>query len=307
MRLLYLLAVHKIILDTDIGDDIDDALALAFALMCGKIELLGVTTVFRDTVRRAELACCVLEALGRGDVAVHAGLGKPLLDPVDEGREAVAAHRPRQMQAIERYPASTRPAARRAVDFIVDTVMSGGGDVTLVPIGPLTNIACAFALEPRMADKARICLMGGCTHRAQPEWNALCDPEAARIVFGTGVPITMVGLDVTERCRMSYGHVRAIGSVDRPINRLCFELIHLWGGDDPEPRPLLHDPLAVAMVLDPTLCETRRMRIEVETRSEHLNGATVPARAGDAEPNAEVCVAVDAQRFLEHFVRTLTS
>ena len=307
MRLPYLLAVHKIILDTDIGDDIDDALALAFALMCGEIELLGVTTVFRDTVRRAELACCVLEALGRSDVAVYAGVGKPLLDTVAEGRAAIAAHRPRQMQAIERYPASTRPAARRAVDFIVDTVMSGDGDVTLVPIGPLTNIACAFALEPRMADNARICLMGGCTHRAQPEWNALCDPEAARIVFGTGVPITMVGLDVTEKCRMSYDQARAIGAVDRPINRLCFELIHLWGGDDRQPRPLLHDPLAVAMVFDPTFCQTRRMRIEVETRSERLNGATIPARAGDAEPNAEVCVAVDARRFLEHFVRTLTS
>ena len=86
--------MHKIILDTDIGDDIDDALALAYALMCGEIELLGVTTVFRDTVRRAELACCLLEALGRSDVGVYAGLGKPLLDPVAEGRAAIAAHRP---------------------------------------------------------------------------------------------------------------------------------------------------------------------------------------------------------------------
>ncbi len=299
--------MHKIILDTDIGDDIDDALALAYALMCGEIELLGVTTVFRDTVRRAELACSVLEALGRSDVGVYAGLGKPLLDPVAEGRAAIAAHRPHQMQAIERYPASTPPADTRAVDFIVDTVMSGDGDVTLVPIGALTNIACAFALEPRMADKARICLMGGCTNRVRPEWNVLCDPEAARIVFGAGVPITMVGLDVTERCRMNFDQVRAIGAVDRPINRLCLELIQLWGGDDPEPRPLLHDPLAVAMVFDPTFCETRRMRIGVETRPERLNGATVPARASDAEPNADVCVAVDAPRFLDRFVRTLTS
>lgn len=170
--------MHKIILDTDVGDDLDDALALAYALMCGEIELLGVTTVFRDTVRRAELACCLLEALGRSDVGVYAGLGKPLLDSV---------------------------------------------------------------------------------------------------------------------------------AVNRPINRLYFELIRLWGGDNPEPRPLLHDPLAVAMVFDPTFCETRPMRIEVETRSERLNGATVPARARDAEPNADVCVAVDAQRFLDHFTGTLTS
>ena len=299
--------MHKIILDTDIGDDIDDALALAYALMCGEIELLGVTTVFRDTARRAELACCVLEALGRSDIGVYAGLGKPLLDSIAEGRASIAAHEPHQMQALERYPASTRSAARSAVDFIVDTVMSGDGDVTLVPIGPLTNIACAFALEPGMADKARICLMGGCTDRPSPEWNALCDPEAARIVFGTGAPVTMVGLDVTEECRMSLDQVRAIGAVDRPINRLCFELIQLWSGGDPQRRPLLHDPLAVGMVFDPSFCETRPMRIEVETRSEHLNGATVAARGGVAEPNAEVCVAVDAPRFLDHFAGTLTS
>ena len=297
----------RIILDTDIGDDVDDALALTFALLCGRIELLGVTTVFRDTVRRAELACCVLEALGRSDVAVYAGLGKPLLDPAAEGRAAIAAHRSRQMEAIERYPASRRPGDRRAVDFIIDTVMGGDGEITLVPIGPLTNIAAALTLEPRLAERARICLMGGCTHRLKAEWNAACDPGAARIVFGSGPPITMVGLDVTERCRMSYEQVRAIGAVDRPINRLCFELIHLWGGDAREPRPVLHDPLAVAMVFDPTFCETRSMRIDVETRSEHLAGATVPRREGEGEPNAEVCVAVDAERFLSYFVDTLSS
>ena len=121
--------MHKIILDTDIGDDIDDALALAYALMCGEIELLGVTTVFRDTVRRAELACCVLEALGRSDVWVYAGLGKPLLDPVAEGRASIASHEPHQMQAIERYPASTRPAARDAdlVSRSLDPAAAGGG------------------------------------------------------------------------------------------------------------------------------------------------------------------------------------
>ena len=102
-----------------------------------------------------------------------------------------------------------------------------------------------------MADKAGICLMGGCTNRPRPEWNALCDPEAARIVFGTGVPITMVGLDVTEQCQMSLDQVRAIGAVDRPVNRLCFELIQLWSRGDPERRPLLHDPLAVAWCSTP--------------------------------------------------------
>ena len=147
-------------------------------------------------------------------------------------------------------------------------------------------------------------MMGGATDRARAEWNALCDPEATRIVFGTGVPITMVGLDVTTKCVMRYEQVKAIGAVDRPINQICYELIHLWGGDNPEPRPTLHDPLAVATFIDSSLCETREMRIEVETRADHLRGATVPV-AG--EPNTSVCVSVDSTRFMDYFIETLTA
>ena len=299
--------MKKIILDTDIGDDVDDALALSFALLCGEIEIIGVTTVFRDTARRAELACCVLDALGRGDVPVFAGLGKPLFDPISKGQAAIETHRPRQMEAIQRYPGTSRPAVGRAVDFIIDTVMSSDGDITLVPIGPLTNIAAAFTLEPRLAQKTTICLMGGCVGQMRAEWNILCDPEAAHVVFGTGAPITMVGLDVTVKCRLSAAQVQAIGSLDRPINRLCFELIQLWSKDSRRTHPVLHDPLAVAMVFDPTFCDTRPRAIHVETRSDRLNGATVPIRSDACEASAEVCMDVDSERFLAYFVNTLTS
>ena len=299
--------MRKIILDTDIGDDIDDALALAFALLCGQIELVGVTTVFRDTARRAELACCVLDALGRGDVPVYAGLGKPLFDSASKGKAAIETHRPRQMEAIGQYPGPSRPAEGRAVDFIVDTVMGSGGDVTLVPIGPLTNIAAALTVAPDLARKTTICLMGGCVGRMRAEWNILCDPEAAHVVFGAGVPITMVGLDVTEKCRLDTSQAQAIGDVDRPVNRLCFDLIQLWRKDSGSEHPILHDPLAVAMAFDPTFCETRPRAIHVETRSDRLNGATVPVRSDDAEANAEVCEEVDSGRFVSYFVNTFTT
>ena len=296
--------MQKIILDTDIGDDIDDALALAFAIMSGKIDILGVTTVFRNAEQRAELACCLLEALGRTDIPVYAGIGKTLLQSIPDWEQVAAGHRPRQMEVLKKQQASIQPKPDSAVDFIIDTVMASDGDITLVPIGPFTNIAAAFTVEPRLAQKTQIFLMGGATDRVRPEWNALCDPEATRIVFGTGVPITMVGLDVTTKCVMSYEQVKAVGAIDRPINQICFELIHLWGGDNPEPRPTLHDPLAVATLIDPTLCETHEMRIEVETRADHLRGATVPV-AG--EPNTSVCTSVDATRFMDYFVETLTA
>lgn len=299
--------MKKIILDTDIGDDVDDALALTFALLCGEIELVGVTTVFRDTARRAELACCILDALGRGDVPVYAGLGKPLFDNASKGQAAIEKHRPRQMAAIRRYPGPSRPAEERAVDFIVDTVMGSGGDITLVPIGPLTNIAAALTVEPRLAQKTTICLMGGCVGQMRAEWNILWDPEAAHVVFGSEAPITMVGLDVTEKCLLDTAQVQAIGDAGRPINRLCLDLIRLWREDSGRERPVLHDPLAVAMVFDPTFCETRSSAIHVETRSDRLKGATVPIRSDEFEANAEVCVAVDSERFVNFFVNTLTT
>ena len=296
--------MQKIILDTDIGDDIDDALALAFAIMSGKIELLGVTTVFRNAAQRAELACCLLEALGRTDIPVYTGIGKTLLQSIPDWENVAADHRPRQMEVLKKQAASIQPQSEHAVDFIIETVMASDGDITLMPIGPFTNIAAAFTLEPRLAQKTQICMMGGATDRVRPEWNALCDPEGTRVLFGTGAPITMVGLDVTTKCVMPYDQVKTIGAVDRPINQICYELIHLWGGDNPEPRPTLHDPLAVATLIDPTLCETREMRIEVETRADHLRGATVPA-AG--EPNTSVCVSVDSTRFMDYFVEILTA
>ena len=145
--------------------------------------------------------------------------------------------------------------------------------------------------------------MGGAIDRIKPEWNVLCDPEAARIVFGSGAKITMVGLDVTTKCRMTYDQVKAIGDVQRPINEICFELIHLWGGDNPEPRPMLHDPLAVALIVDSTLCKTEELRITVETGADHVQGLTVPI---DGQPNTSVCIDVDAERFMAYFLRTLT-
>ena len=295
--------MKKIILDTDLGDDIDDALALAFALMSGKIDLLGVTTVFKNTEKRAELACCVLDALGRSDIPTYAGIGQTMVQSVSDWQSVSASHCPGQMEVLENRKTSVQPRSSRAVDFIVDTVMSSGEDITIVPIGPLTNIAVALLTEPELAQKAKICLMGGATDRLRPEWNVLCDPEAARVVFNSGSQITMVGLDVTTKCRMTYDQVKAIGAVERPINQISFDLIHLWGGDNPAPCPMLHDPLAIAMVIDSTFCQQRQMRIAVETQAEHLRGATVPI---EGESNASVCFDVDDERFMDYFVRTLT-
>lgn len=296
--------MQKIILDTDIGDDIDDALALTFAVLCGKLDVLGVTTVFRNTEKRAELACCLLGAIGRTDFPVYAGLGKQVMQSATQWKTSLESHHPRQMAVLEKLHPLHQPKEKRAVEFIVDSIMASNGDITLVPIGPFTNIGAALILEPRIAERTRVCLMGGATNHLRAEWNVLCDPEAAHILFKSGVPILMVGLDVTQHCRMRYDQVETIGKVDRPINKLCYELIHLWGSNSLEPRPILHDVLAVAMAFDKSFCRIKEMHIDVETKGEHLRGATIPTKG---DPNVSVCLSVDAPRFMEFFVDTLTS
>jgi len=295
--------MNKIILDTDIGDDIDDALALAYAVLNPEIELVGVTTVFKNTEKRAALACCVLEALNETTIPVYVGIGKTVPQSIPDWERIAAEHQPRQMEILTRRQPSLQPCSTRAVDFIIDTIMSGNGDITLVPVGPLTNIAAALLVEPRLIQKTRICLMGGAIDRITPEWNVLCDPEAARIVFGSGAKITMVGLDVTTKCKMTYDQVKAIGAVQRPINEICFELIHLWGGDKPEPCPTLHAPLAFAFVVDSPLCELMDLRLSGAASADHVQGLTVPI---DGHPNTSVCVDVDSERFMGNFLGTLT-
>ena len=196
--------MKKIILDTDIGDNIDDALALAFAVLSVEIDLLGVTTVFKNTEKRAELACCVLESAGRTDIPVYAGVGQTILQSIPDWENVVVEHHTQQMEILTVQQASTRPQTGRAVDFIIDAVMSGDNDITIGPIGPLTNIATAFLTEPRLAQKAKIWFMGGVIDWVSPEWNVICHPDAAGIVFGSGAQIAKVGLDATTKCHMPY-------------------------------------------------------------------------------------------------------
>jgi purine nucleosidase len=195
-----------ILLDTDIGDDIDDALALTVVLNSPELELVGVTTVFRDAPRRAILARQLLDMGGRGDVPAVAGCSEPLFPSWDKfpGGKSLG----RQFEALDDSLQWTD--TNRAVEFIIDKVRdfaSRGERLTLVPIGALTNLALAFLWAPDIIPQCRVVLMGGKwgSKFAEPdaEWNILCDPEAAALVFRSGVDLTMVGLDVTMQCVLS--------------------------------------------------------------------------------------------------------
>jgi inosine-uridine nucleoside N-ribohydrolase len=282
-------------LDTDIGDDVDDALALGLAASSPELELVGVSTVFRNARERARLAWKVLEDFGAPGVPVYAGLSRPRRQPVErfrmsQGRVVGAAHR-------------RRPVPGRGVERMVEAVLARPGRVTLVSIGPLTNVAAAITREPRFAGALKGCVaMCGVYGEQSREWNIHCDPEAAAVVFGSGLRPRVVGLDVTRRCVMSAKDLAAFRTSRRPGARLLWRLSRLWQGGRRGRRPTLHDPLAVALLLDPNLVTLCPMKVDVELRGRFTRGFTV-ARAAPGRGAADALVAVDvaAARFLRLF------
>lgn len=286
------------ILDTDIGDDIDDALALALILNSPEIELIGITTVFKNTTLRAKLAKKLLQIYGRTDIPVIKGIEKPLINDVD-----VTAIPP-QVMAVKEEIEIEKTA--NAVDFIVEKIMNSEERIILVTIGPLTNIAGAIIKEPRLKDKTEVYMMGGMYSQAFPEWNIYCDPEAGRIVFDSGIHINMVGLDVTLRCRLDKDSLEKIFNFDSEKTKFLTELIKIWQGGDENRFPILHDPLAVATLIDPTFVKMENMHIKVETRGEFTRGVTVvtdtPYRDKRRDSNVDVAVEVDNNRFIRFFL-----
>jgi len=294
-----------IILDTDIGDDIDDAVALALALQSPELDVRAVTTVVDDTESRTRLAWKELGFYGRHDVAVATGAPEPLLDPMHHD----AAAQFEVLTAADTVPATAR---LRAADLIITTLMDSKSPITLVPIGPLTNIALALKTGPRIKPKiARIVLMGGAFFMKTQEYNIWRDRAAAEIVFTSGVPITAVGLDVTTRCKLTAADLERLRAADNPASRFLVKLIELWQRGKTDPYPTLHDPLAIAVTFRPNLVETQLGSVAVEMACCTNNGATkfTPADQMAQGQHATTLVArdVEPRRFLDLVLDRLTA
>jgi inosine-uridine nucleoside N-ribohydrolase len=257
----------------------------------------------------------LVELAGCPDVPVARGAEKPLLRPfTGEGWEVHGRNGLGEAEFLE--PRGT-PDPRRAAQFIIDTIMANPGEITLVPLGPLTNVALAVATEPRIADNVRdVVLMGGAANtagNASPvaEANIRNDPESAHIVFHAGWPLTMVGLDVTEKTVMTPEYLDDLGRANNPWTDFIARIIphylafsQRWG-DNGIP---VHDSSAIAYVIDPTLFETRQAYVDVDYHSPYHAGNTVPDWRGqrEMEPNVNVCVDVDSERFLELYQQRLS-
>ena len=263
---------YKVLIDTDIGDDIDDALALALALCSPEIDLLGVTTVFGDTQRRAYLAAHILEVYQHKEIPVAAGQQAPLM----------YRHRPSGVpQAAILDPCISNDTLSRltAPELIIETSMEHNGAITLFCLGPLTNIATALLIEPRLFLAIKnIVMIGGTTGIPLPEWNMRSDAQAAKIVLASGIPITLLGWNVTMRCQLRESDIENLHYQHSPQTHLLSQLLAVWQRHRPRwhPRlPFLHDALTIVAFCAPELFQFEVMTVRVFTRG-FLKGCMLP-------------------------------
>jgi pyrimidine-specific ribonucleoside hydrolase len=297
-----------ILIDCDPGHD--DAIALLLALASPELELRGVTTVSGNTTlpNATANALKILEFASRTDIPVAAGADRPLLR---EQYVAKYVHGESGMEGPELPEPRTRPVQQHAVDFLAERVEGA----TLVPVGPLTNIALLLARYPDVRPE-RIVLMGGAIAEGNvtpaAEFNIWADPEAAARVFASGIDLTMIGLDVTHRALVGAAEAEQLRASGR-TGTLVAELLEYYGlfhaqtyGFAGSP---IHDAIAVAHVLRAGLVETRHRHVAIETQSELCRGRTVVdlwRRTGN-EPNAHVGVDIDAGAFVELLVERIAS
>lgn len=277
----------KIILDTDIGDDVDDAFALGLALESPELEIIGVTTAWGDTALRARMVRRMLSELGHSEI------------PVAEGIVTKTKTRFSQAHWAERGPdAGTRIDA---VEFLLGQIRKYPGEITLVAIGPLTNVGAAIERDAATFRKVkRVVLMGGSLRKRygdlgyapdrgpEPEYNIVSDINAAQKLFRSGVPIFLMPLDSTQ-LKLDEVKREMLFGQGTPLTDQLTLLYHEWG----QTTPTLFDAMAVAYVLEPRLCPVEELHIEVDQA-----GFT---RESGGAPQVSVCLASDSEQFF-HFV-----
>jgi quinoprotein glucose dehydrogenase len=281
---------QKIIIDTDIGDDIDDAFAVALALRSPELKILGITTTFGDTAERAKLVDRLLTVAGREDIPVAVGAPTPPKTAFTQRAYAEGGN----------LPARPHPSA---ADFILVQIRRYPGEITLVEIGPPFNVGAAIEKDPATFRKLRrVVMMGGSIEHGygwlpygppvppEPEWNIVNDIPGAQELFASGVPIYLMPLDATQ-LKLDEVKRAFLFSQGKPLTDALTLLYHEWG----QQTPTLFDPMTIAYILRPQVCPVQPMDIRVDEK-----GYTRPEHGA---PNAEVCLDSDPDAFFNLYLR----
>ncbi len=289
----------KILLDTDIGSDIDDAVCLTYLLAQEDCELLGITTVTGESFERAKMASAICKVFG-ADIPVFPGTEEPLSGP------QLQAHA-QQTAALERWDHDSDFPGGQAISFLSDTIRIYPGEIILLTIGPLTNAALLFSENPDIPSLLKGIVMMCGVYREFPstpyrvykpyEWNVHCDPLAASIVFGAPVSIhRSVGLDVTTRLTMDTDKVRE--KFQTTLLQPVLDFAEIWFRENEVIT--FHDPLAAATIFDSEICLFKKGMVSVDILEGELAGKTTFIK-GDKEAPHEIAVNVDVTRFFEHY------
>ena len=318
-------AAKKVIFDTDPGTD--DALALMLALNSPELDVRAITVVPGNVTasQGLENALRMVSLANRCDIPVAAGAQHPLFQKLIT---AEFWHGKNGLANVELPPSKCKVDSHFGPDLIIRMVHAAPHEITLVPVGPLTNIALAVLKDPSIVPLVKeVIIMGGSISggnvNASAEANIYNDPEAAQIVFQAGWPLTMVGLEVGDKTLFSRKYLDQLGQTHGPVNDFIYAvgkyLVDL-SAQFGSPGSPMYDPLAVGVAIDATLVKAAEMHVEVETRGEFTRGETVANRRGMVErnvlhgdryviegidkvaPNAKVCVDVESDRFLQLFV-----
>jgi purine nucleosidase len=314
----------RLIIDTDPG--IDDALAIFFALAAPDVQLEAVTTVNGNVSveKTTRNALALLELAGHGEIPVARGADRPLLH---KAVYAAHVHGRNGVGDVELPEPQREPIELHAVELLIQTILNAPGEITLVAIGPLTNLALAVRCEPRIAEAVReVVIMGGALRvpgntTPAAEFNIYVDPHAAQIVFSAGWPIRLVSLDVTQQTVMTREQFATLAATGHPVTRAIQAMTDFYYDEFAGPRGVadlsMHDPLCVAAALYPDLIEWRRALVEVELTSGLTAGATVAhfefeqdrwrdLPLAGLKANALASVGVDRERFVALYLDTIT-
>lgn len=307
--------MKKVIIDVDTG--IDDAMAISYAVHSPELDVVGVTTTFGNiTVEEATRNTLqVLELIGAADIPVYQGAAKPLVREVTA--KARLFHGENGLGNVVLPAPVSSAQSQSAVQFLISTIKENPHEITLVTVGSMTNLALAIMAAPEIVSLVeRVVVMGGAVtvpgnRTPVAEANICADPEAASYIFQSGIPLTLVGLDVTMQTLLTREHLAQWRARDTKLSHFFADMCDVYMDAYVTVGNVrgcgLHDPLAVGVVIDPTFVRTVPMHVEVDTSGGPSDARTIGDRREHPEkaPNIEVCLEVDSERFVSHFLQYL--
>ncbi len=305
---------HRILIDTDPG--IDDALAILLALASPEVRLEGLSVVHGNcsTEQGALNALSILELAGAGGIPVARGFGLPLVQP---SLLAPETHGGSGLGYASLPAPVAKPARAHAVDFLIETILASPGEITVVAIGPLTNLAVAIRREQRIVQAVKhvICMGGAIRHQGNTtplaEFNVYVDPHAAHMVYHSGMPLTLVPLDITYQCILTPGDVARLLAIHSPVSTFIADATRFYMEFHDAYQKIdgcvINDPLALALVFAPELCSYETHFVDVDISGGVSMGKTFADfyQMTGRPPNMQVALGVRARDFIELFLERM--